>query len=97
MNFKDTDIQFIVEPFLYSNFIDYFSKNWDSYTKYTAFYSLYSAHKGVDFPGGLEGKASAYNVGGLGSVPRLGRSPREGNGNPLQYAFLENPMDGGSW
>ena len=60
-------------------------------------YSLYSAHKGVDFPGGLEGKASAYSVGGLGSIPRLVRSPREGNGKPLQYACLENPMDGGSW
>ena len=50
-----------------------------------------------DFPGGLDGKASAYNVGDPGSIPGLGRSPGEGNGNPLQYPCLENPMDGGAW
>ena len=50
-----------------------------------------------DFPGGSDSKASAYNVGDLGSVPGLGRSPGEGNGNPLQYSHLENPMDGGAW
>ena len=49
------------------------------------------------FPGGSAGKASAYNVGDLGSIPALGRSPGEGNGNPLQYSCLENPMDGGAW
>ena len=48
----------------------------------------------MDFPGGSDGKASAYNVGYLGSVPGLRRSPGEGNGNPLQYSCLENPMDG---
>ena len=42
-------------------------------------------------------KASAYNAGDLGSIPGLGRSPGEGNGNLLQYSCLENPMDGGSW
>jgi len=42
-------------------------------------------------------KASAYNVGDLGSIPGLGRSPGEGNGNPLQYSCLENPMDRGAW
>ena len=50
-----------------------------------------------DFPGGSGGKASAYNAGDLGSIPRLGRSPGEGNSNPLQYSCLENPMDGGGW
>ena len=50
-----------------------------------------------DFPGGSDGKVSAYNVGDLDSIPGLGRSPGEGNGNPLQYSFLENPMDGGAW
>ena len=49
------------------------------------------------FPGGLDGKASAYDAGDLGSVPGLGRSPGEGNGNPLQYSCLENPMDQGVW
>ena len=49
------------------------------------------------FPGGSEVKASACNAGDLGSIPGLGRSPGEGNGNPLQYSCLENPMDGGAW
>ena len=44
-----------------------------------------------------EVKASACNAGDLGSILGLGRSPGEGNGNPLQYSCLENPMDGGAW
>ena len=47
--------------------------------------------------GGSDVKASAYNVGDLGSIPGSGRSPGEGNGNPLQYSCLENPLDGGAW
>ena len=47
------------------------------------------------FPGGSGGKMSDCNVGDLGSIPGLGRSPGEGNGNPLQHSCLENPMDGG--
>ena len=50
-----------------------------------------------DFPGGSDGKASAYNAGDLGSIPGSGRSPGEGNGNPLQYSCLENSMDVGAW
>ena len=42
-------------------------------------------------------EASACNAGDLSSIPVLGRSPGEGNGNPLQYSCLENPMDGGAW
>ena len=49
------------------------------------------------FPGGSDGKASVYNAGDLGSIPGLGRSPGEGNGNPLQYCCLENPMDREAW
>ena len=49
------------------------------------------------FPGGSEVKASDCNEGDLGSIPGLGRSPGEGNGNPLQYSYLENPTDGGVW
>ena len=49
------------------------------------------------FPGGSEGKVSACNAGDSGSIPGLGRSPGEGNGNPLQYSCLENPVDGGAW
>ena len=49
------------------------------------------------FPGDSEVKASAWNVGDPGSIPGLGRSPGEGNGNPLQYSCLENPVEGGAW
>ena len=42
------------------------------------------------FPGGSDGKASACSAGDLGLIPGLGRSPGEGNGNPLQYSYLEN-------
>ena len=48
-------------------------------------------------PGGSDGKVSVYNAGDPGSIPGLGRSPGEGNGNPLQYYCLENPMDRGAW
>ena len=48
------------------------------------------------FPGGSDGEESACNVGDLGLIPRLGRSPGEGNGNPLQYSCLGNPMDRGA-
>ena len=51
----------------------------------------------IDFPGGSDGKASAYNAGDLGLIPGSGRSPEEGNGYPLQDSCLENPMDGGAW
>ena len=55
----------------------------------------------LGFPGGSDGKASACNVGDPGSIPGWGRSPGEGNGNPLQYSCstppsMENPMDGGA-
>ena len=49
------------------------------------------------FPGGSDGKASVYSAVDPGSIPGLGRSPGEGNGNPLQDYCLENPMDRGAW
>ena len=49
------------------------------------------------FPGGSDGKVSACNVADPGSTPGSGRSPGEGDGNPLQYSCLENSMDGGAW
>ena len=49
------------------------------------------------FPGGSDGKESASSAGDLGSVPGLGRSSGEGNGNPLQYSCLQNSMDRGAW
>ena len=57
--------------------------------------TLLFATKG--FPGGSEVKASARNAGDPGSIPELGRSPGEENGNPLQYSCLENPMEGRAW
>ena len=51
----------------------------------------------LGFPGGSNGKESTCNAGDLGSVPGLGRSPGEENGNPFQYYCLKNPMDGGAW
>ena len=51
----------------------------------------------VLFPGGSEVKESASNAGDPSSIPGSGRSPGEGNGNPLQYSCLENPMDGEAW
>ena len=49
------------------------------------------------FPGSSDGKASACKAGDLGSIPGLGRSPGDGNGNSLQYSCLENSMDRGAW
>ena len=51
----------------------------------------------LGFPGGIVAKESACSAGNMGSIPRSGRSPGEGNGSPLQYSCLENPMDGGAW
>ena len=51
----------------------------------------------MGFPGSSAGKESTCNAGDPGSIPGSGRSAQEGNGNPLQYSCLENPMDGGAW
>ena len=54
--------------------------------------------KEISFPAGADGKESTCNARDLGVIPGLGRSPGEGNGNPLQYSCLENPMDiGACW
>ena len=51
----------------------------------------------MDFPGGSDGKVAAYNAGDPDSIPGVGRSPGEGNGNALQYSYLENTMDREVW
>ena len=51
----------------------------------------------LGFPGSSDGKESACTAGAQGSAPGSGRSPEEGNSNPLQYSFLENSMDRGAW
>ena len=52
---------------------------------------------GMGFSSGSDGKESACSAGDLGSIPGLGRSPAEWNGNPLQYSCLENSLDRGAW
>ena len=54
-------------------------------------------HFTQDFPGGSDSKASAYNAGDPGLIPGSGRSPGEGDGNPVQYSCLENLMNRGTW
>ena len=56
-----------------------------------------TAGEATGFPGGSDGKVSACNAGDPGSIPGSGRSSGEGNGSPLQYSCLENPMDRGTW
>ena len=58
---------------------------------------LKSGWSWANFPGGSDSKASVYNAGDPGSIPGLGRSPGEGNDNPLQDYCLENPTDRGAW
>ena len=57
---------------------------------------MYWASPEIIWAGGSDGKASVYNAGDPGSIPGWGRPPGEGNGNPLQYACLGNPMDRGA-
>ena len=58
---------------------------------------LFNFYTELDFPGGSDGKASVYNAGDPDLIPGSGRSPEEGNGNPLQYSCLENPTEGEAW
>ena len=55
------------------------------------------SHRILGFPGSSDGKETACSAGDLGSIPGVGRSPGEGNGDPLQYSGLENPTDRGAW
>ena len=68
------------------------------YKSYETIFSNYiKAPFVLGFPDGSVVKGSAINSGGAGSIPGLGRYPGEGNGNPLQYSCLGNPMDKGDW
>ena len=75
----------------------YITLNVQINTKKCIILENYKAYPIRGFPGGSEVKASAWKAGDQGSVPRLGRFAGEGNGNPLQYSCLENPMEGGAW
>ena len=63
----------------------------------TSLPSAYCSKIKEHYPCGSDGKESACNVGDLGSIPELGRSPGGGDGNPLHYSCLENPTDKGAW
>ena len=62
-----------------------------------AFYLVKTIKLNGSFPGGSDSKESACNAGDLCSIPGLGKSPGEGNGNPLQNSCLKNSMDRGAW
>ena len=89
-----SDLAAAVTVFIVIFFLD--SSNWGKETV-DGWILEVPYHGQGDFPGGSDGKASVYNVGDPGSIPGLGRSPGEGNGNPLQDYCLENPMDRGAW
>ena len=65
------------------------------YYEYKVYITILWLNQG--FPGGSVGKEPTCNAGDPGSIPGWGRSPGEGNGNPLQYSCLENPMNRGAW
>ena len=69
----------------------------NSYSAIDSCHFLLQVYYPRDFPGGSDGKVSAYKAGDLGLIPGSGRSSGEGNGTPLQYSCLENPMDGRAW
>ena len=72
--------------------------NWDLFDKGRYWqYCMFSYLFSCGFPGGSDGKDSAYNARNPGLIPGSGRFPREGNGNPFQYTCLENPMDREGW
>ena len=71
--------------------------NDDGYSVYVIIHLSKPMEHIKGFPGGSDSKASAWSAGDLGSIPGLGRSPREENGTPLQCSCLENPMGRGTW
>ena len=84
-----------------SNFL-FKGAGWARNQFYSSYVTFEMSNKGTyadsrGFPGGSDIKASACNVGDPGLIPGSGRSPGEGNGNPLQYSCLENPMEGRTW
>ena len=68
---------------------------WMAFFYFPLFLFDYTSFQG--FPGGAVVKNSPTKAGDVGSIPESERTPGEGNGNPLQYSCLENPMDGGAW
>ena len=84
--------------FLISNFDGYLDAELDH--RHQSLELHFELQNILGFPGGSVVKnlpANARDIRDAGSIPGLGRSPGEGNGNPLQYSYLENPMDRGAW
>ena len=77
--------------------LDNIYKREEEKTGQTPFIPIHCLWQHSPFPGGSDGKASACDAGDRDLIPGSRRSPGEGNGNPLQYSCLENPMDGGGW
>ena len=90
-------LSFLLEIFLKIKYVDKFDEQSELRKIKLVVMDLKITFTIKHFPGGSEVKASASNAGDLGSIPGLGRSPGEGNGNPLQYCCLENPMNWGAW
>ena len=80
---------------LIREWIDHFPSDGQTYR--ISFQVLHGGFRNVGFPGGSDSKESACNAGDPGLIPGLGRSCGEGNGNPLWYSCLENPMDRRAW
>ena len=74
-------------------FLSIYVEEWDYWVTESIFSLSRNLYTVFCFPGGSDGKETTCNVGDLGSVPGLGRSPGEGKGYPLQYSGLENSMD----
>ena len=96
---KDPDLG---KDWVHKRVIDYEMVGWQRMLKkqrhYFAYKGPFSQSYGfLGFHGGSDGKASACNAGDPGSIPGSGRSPEEGNGNPLQYSCLKNYMVRGAW
>ena len=89
---KESDM---TEQLNWTDLSTYFVKNLKQHPA-RVFYYILDLPFLLDFPGGSDGKASVYDAGDPGSIPGLGRSLGEGNGNQLQYYYLENPMDRGA-
>ena len=89
---SSSGVCFFLYILLFYIYVCFFSGN---NVVYMHFYLLTIHYRG--FTGGSDGNLSVYNAGDPGSIPGSGRSSGEGNGNPLQYCCLDNPMDGGAW
>ena len=76
-----------------SNFVQNNNISSSNFSLLTSHEQIWTIETSGGFPSGSDGKEPAFNTGDLDSVPESGRSPGEGNGNPLQHSCLQNPME----